>query len=269
MPTELPRYQRHYDGLDRAAEQPDSANRNRIRTTLDLMPSAARTVLDAGCGTGVVHRKLIAAGCDVTATDISLAALRVAPGARVAGSIALLPFADRCFDAVMALEVIEHLPDPAFAAALSELARVADRYLIVSTPNAEHLPSGLAQCAACGAVFHRNLHFRSMDAEDHAHLFDELGFRHRETRPVAEWRQSGAWTRIRRVVGGDHALKAPLVCPRCGVAGAVAPPPGAAVRLGLRLVDGVAWRRLTPIPRWLVSLHERQSPQPTGTSAPS
>jgi ubiquinone/menaquinone biosynthesis C-methylase UbiE len=43
-----------------------------------------------------------------------------------------LPFADGEFDASAAIEVLEHVPDPAHTVA--EMARVAKRHLIVSVP---------------------------------------------------------------------------------------------------------------------------------------
>jgi SAM-dependent methyltransferase len=46
--------------------------------------------------------------------------------------IGRLPFPDATFDLVLAIEVLEHVPDP--AAALAELARVARRDLVLSVP---------------------------------------------------------------------------------------------------------------------------------------
>ena len=48
------------------------------------------------------------------------------------GDATTLPFPDDAFDLVMAIEVFEHLPDP--AAALAELARVCSGSLIASVP---------------------------------------------------------------------------------------------------------------------------------------
>ncbi len=43
-----------------------------------------------------------------------------------------LPFPDSSFDLVLAIEVMEHLPDP--ATALSEIARIVDGYIVLSVP---------------------------------------------------------------------------------------------------------------------------------------
>ncbi len=49
------------------------------------------------------------------------------------GDAGSLPVRDHSMDLVLAIEVLEHLPDP--AAALRELARVARRDVVVSVPN--------------------------------------------------------------------------------------------------------------------------------------
>jgi len=53
----------------------------------------------------------------------------------VQASATALPFADRAFDVVSMLEVLEHIP--ATAIALSEVCRVARRFLILSVPSKE------------------------------------------------------------------------------------------------------------------------------------
>jgi 2-polyprenyl-6-hydroxyphenyl methylase/3-demethylubiquinone-9 3-methyltransferase len=91
-----------------------------------------RLVLDAGCGGGLVARELAAAGAEVVGVDRSLGSLGVARralGPRSIGSfrpaqgrLERLPFAAGSFDAVVAADVLEHLPD--LPAAVAELARV-------------------------------------------------------------------------------------------------------------------------------------------------
>ena len=103
--------------------------------------AAPASLLDVGCGEGVVTARLAAllpsaevVGLDVE--DPGLAAeWRRREGGNLsfrAGSAYRLPFADGAFDTVCAIEVLEHLERP--AAALAEIARVARRAAVISTP---------------------------------------------------------------------------------------------------------------------------------------
>lgn len=90
----------------------------------------ATRVLDVGCGEGQVSRLTarldgveLAAGVDPTWNQISVAVER--GGALFARATAHeLPFPDRCFDAVVACLVFEHIDE--VDAAIAEVARVLD-----------------------------------------------------------------------------------------------------------------------------------------------
>ena len=104
-------------------------NRPRVDFYLrELGDLAGRRVLDAGCGGGLVARELAAAGAEVVGVDRSLGSLGVARRATnggfhpAQGRLERLPFAAGSFDAVVAADVLEHLPD--LPAAVAELARV-------------------------------------------------------------------------------------------------------------------------------------------------
>ena len=82
-------------------------------------------ILDLGCGKGRFARRLIERGAEVIGLDPSAGMLAKATGLdRVRGSATRLPFATQSFDAVIAVEVIEHLPAKGVGAALDEMQRV-------------------------------------------------------------------------------------------------------------------------------------------------
>jgi ubiquinone/menaquinone biosynthesis C-methylase UbiE len=96
----------------------------RLRALLDrLGPLGGRLVLDLGCGKGRFAARLEEAGARVVGLDVSAAMLAGAGGLdRVRGSARRLPFRDGEFDAVVAIEVFEHLGD--VDGVLAEIGRV-------------------------------------------------------------------------------------------------------------------------------------------------
>jgi len=108
----------------------------------DLFVSAApRSLLDVGCGEGVLTQRWAQRLGDrrVVGIDLDDAKLRREWSERQAPNLEYqvmaaehLPFADGEFDAATAIEVLEHVPDPEHTVA--EMARVAARHLLVSVP---------------------------------------------------------------------------------------------------------------------------------------
>ncbi|MFH8798940.1 class I SAM-dependent methyltransferase [Streptomyces sp. NPDC017936] len=86
------------------------------RAVLGLLPGRARSLLDVGCGTGIVTRRLAAgrAGLRVTGVDLASAMVRRAslrlPGAVVRADSRRLPFRDGEFDAVSSVWLL-HLAE--------------------------------------------------------------------------------------------------------------------------------------------------------------
>lgn len=86
-------------------------------------------VLDVGCGAGFLTNELVRHGHDVVGLDASAESIEVArfrDGTRkvsyVYGDAGALPFADASFDAVSAMDLLEHVENP--GAIVSEAARV-------------------------------------------------------------------------------------------------------------------------------------------------
>jgi 2-polyprenyl-6-hydroxyphenyl methylase/3-demethylubiquinone-9 3-methyltransferase len=90
-----------------------------------LGPLKGASVLDLGCGKGRFAARLQEMGARVVGLDRSQAMLAEGRGLdRVLGSAARLPFSDGSFDAVVAIEVFEHLPSNFELAVLAEIRRV-------------------------------------------------------------------------------------------------------------------------------------------------
>ena len=103
--------------------------------------AAPESVLDVGCGEGVLtHQWAEALGerriVGIDLEDAKLQAeweTRRRPNLEYRTMLAEnMPFADGEFDIACAIEVLEHVPDPAHTVA--EMARVARRHLLVSVP---------------------------------------------------------------------------------------------------------------------------------------
>jgi len=100
-------------------------------------PAPGDRVLDVGCGTGT-HLALYAArGCRVTGVDrdermLDRAAGRLGAGARlITAEAAALPFEDRSFDLAVSMHFLHALDATGEVVALSEMARVAPRILVI------------------------------------------------------------------------------------------------------------------------------------------
>jgi SAM-dependent methyltransferase len=106
------------------------------------------TVLDAGCGEGVLSWYLAERGAKVTAIDISKPNVENAQAflekkgvldrvTVLQGDAENLPFPDGSFDWVVSSHVLEHLPD--FDKGLSEIRRVTKKRAIVALPTCLNL----------------------------------------------------------------------------------------------------------------------------------
>jgi SAM-dependent methyltransferase len=107
-----------------------------------LARAEPRSLLDVGCGEGVlVHRwaQRLGAQTRVVGIDLEEESIQAGWAERQAPNLEYrtmaaenLPFAENEFDLASAIEVLEHVPDPAHTVA--EMARCAERHLLVSVP---------------------------------------------------------------------------------------------------------------------------------------
>lgn len=112
------------------------------RTLDELWEQAApKTILDVGCGEGVLTHKWAQRldGGRIVGIDLDEPELQAAWAQRKADNLEYrvleatnLPFADGEFELASAIEVLEHVPEP--ATTIREMARIASRHLLVSVP---------------------------------------------------------------------------------------------------------------------------------------
>lgn len=197
-----------------AAYDPGGLIALRLEQVLKIIPAGVESILDAGCGNGVITNALHLR-YRVTGLDLSPAALEYVQAPKVTASVTAIPFPDRSFDLVMCNEVLEHLSDADLAQALSELKRCASGYLLLSVPNREQLNAELVRCANCGQVFHAYGHLQGFDLARLDALTGwqrlwstELGPVHRTFSPaLLKFRQQRLHQWFK--------LDAPLACPAC------------------------------------------------------
>jgi len=98
------------------------------------------TVLDVGCGEGLVIKKLKENNdkLSITGLDISIENIKIAKKINdnvkfFQGNIYNLPFEDNSFELIICTEVLEHLKDP--ERAIMELKRVSNKFCLISVPN--------------------------------------------------------------------------------------------------------------------------------------
>lgn len=190
---------------------------DRAALTIARMPPEARSVLDVGCGNGVVTDRIEAAGL-VVGVDRSFEALRWVSAKRCLADVQSLPFADAAFDLVLATEVLEHLPIAAYKAGLREVTRVAARYVLLSVPWCEDLLAGQVVCPECQCRFHASYHVRRFTEADLQSLFDGVGpFAMVHAEAICPVRQFIGLGRLRRLLTRHAArFSGYAVCPQCG-----------------------------------------------------
>mgnify|MGYP005827955893 CR=1 FL=1 len=146
---------------------------DRLLACLELIPSSVSKLLDVGAGNGVFlsmveaeRPEVVCYGVDRSGAAINCAVCRSAISL---GEITSLPYSDKEFDVVSALDVIEHISFESYETALLELGRVSSKYILLNVPYRENRL--LATCSYCGCRFNPHFHMRSFSENVLFNLF--------------------------------------------------------------------------------------------------
>jgi SAM-dependent methyltransferase len=136
----------------------------KVRVFREMIPEDVKTIVDVGCGDGAITNAL-GTQWAVTGVDSSRTALQHVTTKAMLADARELPFADASFDLAMSSQMLEHLDDATYGAAVAELRRVARKYLLISVPYREDLGMRMIRCPACGSREHVWGHLRRFTPE--------------------------------------------------------------------------------------------------------
>ena len=154
-----------YSAGDDSVTTRNERQRNR-EAILNVIPENINLVLDIGCGDAWIAKELLKKKVHVVSMDLAITnplnAIKNYPSENHAAVVAdgmHLPFADNCFDVIIASEVIEHLADPsAFIRHCTAKLKHGGK-LILLTPNNEKLEFYI--CVHCNKPTPKSAHLHS------------------------------------------------------------------------------------------------------------
>lgn len=251
--------------LGRQLEHQDEVRRFEV-TAATISPKTEH-LLDVGTGNGAflsfLEQRSVPLGLHGLERSKAAIAASRCRATITEGSIDALPFEDRSYDTVTALEVIEHLPYAIYPQALAEMARVAASQVLISVPYRERRL--MVVCPECGCRFSPIFHLRSFDEATLEGLVP--GFRLARYEYVTSdvhWLLTRLATHLRglrdRVKG---VVPLPTTCPQCGYdlqpSSRGSSSPSAPAGDGARSLRSVllSWVPKVQRAHWIVASYER------------
>jgi glycosyltransferase involved in cell wall biosynthesis/SAM-dependent methyltransferase len=187
------------------------------RDILRVLPEGITSILDVGCGNGVITN-VLPESIRVMGVDLSQAALKQVRRETRVGCITALPFEENSFDLVMANDLLEHLTAEQLEVGIQELKRVSRRYILLTVPFLEDLNAGSLRCGNCEKFYHVNHHRQAFDVAKLQQLLVS-----RQVRCLKTILSGARWQGIppevmllKRILGVDGFEGGRWVCSHCG-----------------------------------------------------
>lgn len=189
----------------------------RLNAIIDIIPNNIGSILDVGCGEGLITNPLVAKNYQVVGCDISHPSLEFVQSSKTQASIESLPFDDQTFDLVLSSSVLEHLPNEFLNKCIHELERVSRKYILVSTPYKEDLWKLLTKCPHCASVYHKNLHLHSFDENSLENLFPKFTPVDISYGKDLDWKPGWIIWVAQHIFNRYSFSRSEIKCPVCGI----------------------------------------------------
>lgn len=188
----------------------------KVPPVLDLIPEDVQTIIDIGCGNGIITN-ILSEKYKTLGVDISEAALKYVKGEKLCVSSGKIPVENESFDLAFTSELLEHLPLDVYNETLKEIKRIAQKYIIVSVPNDENIDASLSRCPKCNFVFSRNGHIQSFSKQKLQKLFgDSYKMTSFATIGPNGYRYNDILLKVRQKIANKYySPKYYAICPKC------------------------------------------------------
>jgi len=189
---------------------------SRLNAVNLTIPDDVKTVLDVGCGDGIICNPL-AKRFDVVAIDFSIEALIHVQAKKLQAAAENLPFKKGTFDLILLSDILEHLSDELLSRVISQVQALSSKYILINVPNNEDITLNTTKCPGCGEVFHLNWHARSFTKDSILEIFPNfelLDFKYCEP---PRFKLHDLTMRLKQIVF-NRSERRPMrtICPFCG-----------------------------------------------------
>jgi len=193
----------------------EADERKRFLESLEQIPEDIDSLLDVGCGNGAFlkfleeeNKNLRLNGLERSQISISKALCRTSI---TEGRAEKMPFQDNEFDIVCSLEAIEHFPFKIYEDSLSEIARIAKKYILISVPYNERRFH--TQCPYCSCAFTPSYHMRSYDENNLENLFSGFQLTSFKKVMVKDYLLGDSLRQLKPQI--TYPWQGGFVCPQC------------------------------------------------------
>lgn len=146
--------------------------REKVKKVLEEIPDDVSSILDIGCGNGIITN-VLAQKYDVIAVDRSAKALSFVKAKSIQASADEIPLESESVDMVFSSEMLEHLEENIFNDSIAEFKRLSKQYIFITVPNDENPDKLSIKCPKCDYVYNRPNHLRSFKEMSFVKLFPE------------------------------------------------------------------------------------------------